>query len=170
MGKLATSKTRQKTTVGKRIGGYIYIHRSAKEALSQGEQDAVNKAEKFVPATADWSVVKIEEHKHQRISFLDYEDFEKSAFPAPLQSCSVDLRKGDATVRRYSKANPPILHRKELLLRFNDPRRDGFAKKTRRLEELGLFKEMHKMGHKKQWSCALAQSGLDPEGNPLVEC
>lgn len=167
---MATSKTRQKASVGKRIGGYIYIHRSAKGTLTQEEKEAVGKAEQFVPATANWSVIKIEERKHQRISFLDYEDFEKSAFPALLQSCSVDLAKGNAAVRRYSQENPPILHRKELLLRFDDPRRAVFSKKTLHLEDLGLFKEMHKMGHKKQWSSTLAQSGLDPEGNPIGEC
>ena len=56
-----------------------------------------------------------------RISFLLYEHFEVS-FPSLLAAVSCDLGNGNIRRSDYGKrANPPILHRKELLLPENHP-------------------------------------------------
>lgn len=163
MGNLA----HKETSAGKRVGGYLYVHRTAKSALSDEDAKAVQQAGLHLPQPFKWSVLKVEQRSRQQVSFLDYEDFELSAFPALLCSCTVDLISGHAGVRNYSQKNPPILHRKELLLHLDDPRRVHFEAKTKYLEELGLFKEMHKMGRRRQWTSALALGGLDPEGRPV---
>lgn len=164
---MVSSKVHKKMSAGKRVGGYHYVHRSAKCALSDEEAKTVKRARLHLPQSFKWSVLKVEQRNRQRVSFLDYEDFELSAFPALLSSCSVDLITGHAVVRNYGPRNPPILHRKELLLRLDDPRRAHFETTTRYLEKLGLFREMHKMGRKRQWTFALAQGGLDAEGRPI---
>ena len=164
---MANTKVLKERPVGKRIGGYLYIHQSAKSALSNYDAAAVSQAALYLPKNFKWSVLKIEQRDRQQVSFLDYEDFNLSAFPALFCSCSVDLKTGHAGIRKYSQQNPPILHRKELLLSFRDPRRAVFAAETKLIEELGLFKEMYRMGRRKQWTNALAQGGLDAEGIPI---
>lgn len=166
---MVSSKAHKEASAGKRVGGYLYVHRSALCALSDKEATAVGQARLHLPETFHWSVLKVKQRNRQQVSFLDYEDFELSAFPALLWSCTVDLIAGHAGVRSYNQKNPPILHRKELLLSLDDPRRTHFETKTKHLEELGLFKEMHKMGRRRQWTYALAQGGLDAEGQKIYQ-
>ncbi len=153
---------------GKLAGGALYLHRSAIETLSSSDSELVVQAEAFLPCEFEWSVVKIIRKKSGQVSFLDYEDFFEAAFPALKRSCIVDLKSGQASVRRYSKSNPPILHRKELLLAYDDPRRDQYASLTNQLEELGLFQNMHKMGYRKQWVKVLRENRLDEHGQHCV--
>ena len=92
-----------------------------------------------------FNVVKFQDDK---ISLLLYEDFDSAAFPALLEAHTINLSKGSVTRSVYRGSdNPPILHRKELLLLPNDPRRDMFASLTKSLEELGLFENTSDIGH-----------------------
>ncbi len=151
-------------SVGKLAGGALYLHRSAIHALSKEDSKLVLQAATQLPSGFDWSVVKINRRKNGQVSFLGYEDFDKVAFPGLKRSCSVDLESGEATLRSYSADNPPILHRKELLLATDDPKVESYRQLTSRLEELGLFKNMHKMGYRKQWNKVLRENGLDSNG------
>ena len=145
----------------RRVGGYLYVHRSAKCALSDEEAKAARQARLHLPQTFNWLVLKVEQRNRKQVSFLDYEDFDQSSFPALRRSCTVDIGSRLASVREYSSSNPPILHRKELLLAFGDPRRRKFSALTKRLEDLGLFKDMHRMGHRRAWEEALRMAGLE---------
>ena len=94
--------------------------------------------------------------------------FEAVAFPALKRSCTVEVDSGKAVVRRYAPDNPPILHRKELLLQTSDPRRRKFSDLTQRLERLGLLKNMNRMGRRRPWEDALKSAGLDANGDSLA--
>lgn len=146
---------------GKRVGGAVYLHASALQELETELLPVLDRAKASIPKGFDWSVVKFDLKSGTRVSFLDYEDFDQSAFPALRASCTIDLTSGLSSVRKYSLENPPILHRKELLLASDDPKRIAFSALTKRLEELGLFKNMHKMGHRRAWEEALKVSGAD---------
>jgi hypothetical protein len=66
------------------------------------------------------------------------------------------------------RSNPPILHRKELLLAPTDPRRNGFAALTRDAEELGLFQEAHKAGTRERWEARLRGARVGVQDHRLV--
>ena len=96
----------------------------------------------------DWNVVKIDLKDKNKVSFLNYEDFEDCEFPALLQSCQVSAKTGETHPRNYSADNPPILHRKELLLPPNNKNSEKYRALTLELEELGAFSKLNKDWHK----------------------
>ncbi|MDD5391703.1 MAG: DNA phosphorothioation-associated putative methyltransferase [Thiothrix sp.] len=64
--------------------------------------------------------------------------------------------------------NPPILHRKELLLPPDHPDIPKFAALTKQLEDAGLFKDSRKIGYKKQWEERLRNAGYKVVDHQLV--
>jgi len=100
-------------------------------------------------------------------ALLQYEDFDTAPFPALRTAWRVD-GEGGVGMRRFDRGdNPPILHRKELLLAPNDPRREVFARLTAELEALGLFQEPRRIGRRREWQQRLAAAGVRIEGHRL---
>lgn len=150
--------------VGKRVGGALYVHRDALSLLGSAAE-RVKEAERAT-APLEWNVAKIEK---KSVSLLLYESFDKSAFPALLASTKVDLSSGETTSTDYrGRANPPILHRKELLLPPDDSRLPAFRALTAAAEEHGLFKDSNRIGTRKAWETRLAEAGLALRGHRLV--
>ena len=150
-----------RTAPGKRVHGALYLHAEAQGALPEDASRAVARAAALLPEDAAWNVVKLEAARPARVSLLLYEPFDDEPFPALLESCTVDLDHGTVAVRSFRRsANPPILHRKELLLAEGDPRRAAFAALTDALEERGLFSGMERMGFRVPWSARLAEAGV----------
>ena len=149
--------------VGKRVGGALYIHKDALGLLTD-EAATVEKAESFAPSVR-WNVAKIEKSS---VSLLLYEAFEID-FPALLTSTKVDLASGAVTQTDYQmRANPPILHRKELLLAPDDPRLPKFRALTSAGEDYGLFSEANKIGTRVAWNAKIAAAGLVLRGGRLL--
>ena len=149
------------THVGKRVGGALYLHFSAvpgaDENVRESIQRAVDAAER-----PDWNVAKVQ---GDAVSLLTYEAFDAAAFPTLLAAVRVNLSDGVVTRIDYrGRANPPILHRKETLLRPDDPRRPAFAALTRLAEEHNLFAEPHRIGTRKAWLERVKAAGLIVQG------
>ena len=105
-----------------------------------------------------------------KISFLSYPDFEKDPHPPLAESIIVDLVTGKTRRDDYrSRANPPILHRKETFLPPEHPLRAKFAKLTRQEEEAGLLDDTARIGFRINWERILAEKGLGFRGHRLVE-
>lgn len=154
----------RRSEVGKRVGGFLYVHRDALSLIHEDMRKAVARAEAAAPGF-EWNVAKV---SPERQSLLLYEDFSKSAFPALLRSVSFDA-KGAPSVIDYSKRdNPPILHRKETLLASDDARIPAFAAITRKAEDLGLFKDTKRIGTRANWTAMLIGVGLRVDGPRLV--
>ena len=150
--------------IGKRIGGTIYLHREAVDLLDAPSRAAIAAAEARSEAAA-WNVVKI---RPSAVSLLLYEDFDANAFPRLLHGTRV----AGAVVLKtdYSRRpNPPILHRKEYLLRPCDPRIPRFAALTRSAEERGLFEQPRRIGTVRAWEARVKRAGLHVEDHALVE-
>lgn len=151
--------------IGKRVGRDIYIHSSAAEALDGPEREALSRAIDLA-GEISWNVARI---GRSGASLLLYEEFEAAAFPALLAACTVTFDTGTVTHTDYrARANPPILHRKELLLPADDPRRPAFAALTRAAEAHGLFEEATKIGTRRAWDQKIAAAGLELRGHQLV--
>lgn len=158
-----------KHTVGKRVGQALYVHRSAVDHLPATIQGKLARALQNVPDDFQWSVLKVSGKDEQSFSFLDYQEFSSAAFPELRASLVVHLEEDEAKLRKYSATNPPILHRKELLLAADHPLRDTFAQLTLSLEDKGLFKNMANKGTRRIWMETLAEAGLAVDGPNVVE-
>jgi hypothetical protein len=105
-----------------------------------------------------------------KISFLSYPDFEKDPHPALAEAVIVDLISGSTRRDDYrSRANPPILHRKETFLPPEHPLHGKFSKLTRQEEVAGLLDDTARIGFRINWERILAQKGIGFKGHRLVE-
>jgi DNA phosphorothioation-associated putative methyltransferase len=76
---------------------------------------------------------------------------------------------GEVSRTNYrNRINPPILHRKELLLSRDDPRLPAFRALTAAAEEHGLFRGSNRIGTRKAWEARIAEAGLVLRGHRLV--
>jgi hypothetical protein len=157
-------------TVGKRVGRALYVHRDAIAEIPERARLALNNA-LAIAGEFEWNVARVEPRTEpRRVAFLDYNDFDNEHFPALRRSLLVDLAKQDSKLRDFTSSdNPPILHRKELLLRTTDPRRKRFAALTSALDARGLFAASHKIGLRKPWQQRLEKAGIILRDHRIIE-
>lgn len=144
---------------GKHVGAFSYYH-----ARLVGETPHVATflggiCQRFGGVFEAFNVVKLD--GRSRVSFLRYEDFDMP-FPALRFALSCDIERGSCRETDYtSRHNPPILHRKELLLPSDDPRVPGAVHLTRCLEARGAFANANSIGTREGWRRRLAELRLD---------
>lgn len=158
--------------LGKIIEDFVYLHESALDLLPAEWRELVANAHGHAAAAAietfSHNVLKLNQSGLE-LSFLWYPDFFYKAFPSLARSVRVSLQNGSAENRDYTKQqNPPILHRKELLLRSDDPRRIAAANLTADAEAVGLFDDPRHIGCKQQWEALLASKGYSVIDNDLL--
>ena len=152
--------------VGKFVGGARYLHLSALDEAARAALMA-RVAEAGAPVEG-FNVLKVAADGAS-VTLLDYAGFFDAPFPCLARAWTVDLAAKRCELRSYdAEGNPPILHRKELLLALDDPRRDAFAKLTADAERHGLFADAHRIGHRAQWDERLRAAGLVLNGHTLV--
>lgn len=156
--------------LGKSVGRHIYIHASLAESLDPSFSSLIADAIKLANGTTTntFNVFKIN-REHREISLLDYANFFEEAFPVLRQAWTVDLEQGSVRYRTYENSlNPPILHRKELLISEMHPQRFMFANLTTAAEQIGLFDDTNRIGFKQAWETLLEQRGYRLAGHELV--
>ena len=153
---------------GKIVGDARYVHKDVIGLLDPSEIKVVKSAAKFVEEEHDWNVVKIELKQVNKVSFLDYTDFKSNEFPSLLNSCQVNLENNSSTKRNYSPNNPPILHRKELLVDPGVSEFEKYVALTKELEDLGAFSNSIKIGTKQNWEAELKTLGIKVEDHKVV--
>lgn len=149
---------------GKRVRGALYVHMDALASLDEPERIAVRRAAELVVDHA-WNVARL--GPGPIVALLHYPCFDLETFPRLAGSARVDLSTSRVSRTHHNVTdNPLILHRKELLLNPEDPKRAAWSATTERLERLGLFQNPTKIGRRRAWEEMLASAGLDSEGNP----
>jgi DNA phosphorothioation-associated putative methyltransferase len=104
-----------------------------------------------------------------RISFLCYPRFFEEPHPSLEKSIAIDLSSGKSFRSGYGdNLNPPILHRKELLLAPDDPRAGEYATLSAAEEHAGLYDNAAIIGFRVNWERLLASRGLAFDGHSLV--
>ena len=157
--------------VGKRVVDDWYVHRTAIEFLEDELKIAIATELESAPATAleRANVVKLNVSS-SRFSLLRYDDFFETPFPVLLESWTLPVSNDRAaTYRSYRDSlNPPILHRKELLLSPAHPMRPKFEEVTRQAEALGLFDETATIGFREDWFRLVASKGYKIVGSDFM--
>jgi DNA phosphorothioation-associated putative methyltransferase len=156
--------------IGKRVADHVYGHiavlGSWPEALRARVEQAVLLAR--VTSGEHFNVVKMHALGEQ-LSLLAYADFHDAPFPTLHKSWRVHLATGTVVYRDYTESrNPPILHRKELLLAPDDPRIPRYAALTQTAEGLGLFDDPSRIGFREQWLSRIAVQGYTLQGDEFI--
>jgi DNA phosphorothioation-associated putative methyltransferase len=156
--------------LGKLVARHVYVHVSLLSDLPTEVRDSVQRAERCagVISEKDFNVVRIEK-AGRSISLLDYPDFFDLPFPSLQQAWYVDFQSGRFSRRTYvDSLNPPILHRKELLLSSDHPRRAEYENLTAAAQALGLFDDPCRIGFKDTWEALVRDRGYRVVGHELV--
>ena len=152
---------------GKNLPDALYIVRPENGAVSDALLAEISRAE-TAASPGEWNILKL--HTNQfAITFLLYPDFDLDPHPALAQASKINLNTGAVVRTDYrSRANPPILHRKETFLPPGDPRIEEFAALTRQEEEAGLYRDPSRIGLRAHWLSLLARRKLTHLGHKLV--
>ena len=144
---------------GKHVGGLSYYHADL-IAQVPGAREFLQKTRGLFKPAIDFNVVRL---SHSRLSFLLYERF-SLPFPALCTSLFCDLASGASRFTDFSRRrNPPILHRKELLLPADHPLVPDAVRLTRRLECSGAYTGVRTIGTREGWRSRLEALGLTLE-------
>lgn len=150
------NRTLRTTGRGKHVGGFSYYHVDLVVQVPAAWEFVQKTRGRFKPRS-NFNVVRL---SHSRLSFLLYERF-SVPFPALRASLFCDLASGASRFTDFSRRpNPPILHRKELLLPADDPLVPEAVRLTQRLEGLGAFRGVKTIGTREGWRSRLEALGL----------
>src|SRR6267142_3079643 len=155
---------------GKIVARHTYLHVSLSHTLDSEQRSCYERA--LAIAQSDgvitFNVIKIA-HDCRSVSLLDYPGFFDEGFPTLKCYWTVDLEANAVRYRIYEDSlNPPILHRKELLLPQDHPKRKFYAELTMSAEQIGLFDDPNRIGFKQAWESLLMRRGYKVVDHELV--
>lgn len=154
---------------GKTVAFQTYVHVSALDHIPADLRSSFETAVLIAGMSKDGPNVVRFDPENKSVALLCYPGFFDFAFPSLSNSCKVQLTTKEVSRRNYRGSfNPPILHRKELLLSPDDPRRHEFSALTSELESLGLFDDPVRIGFRLQWNNLLKERGFRVVGHQLV--
>lgn len=155
---------------GKRLPGAVYLLDPGEDfSIPSLLRITVAELRKRLEIGPEFNLLKFHTAS-PKISFLAYPEFEKHPHPALAEAVIVDLITGKTRRDEYrTRANPPILHRKETFLPPDHPLHEKFAKLTRQEEAAGLLEDTARIGFRLNWERSLTGRGLGFKGHRLVE-
>ena len=158
----------QSLSFGKKLPQATYVLVPDERALPSELADVVVRLRKDLGLTSDFNVLKFSHDGG--ISFLRYPEFRERPHPELGESVRVSLVTGKVSRLRYGgDGNPPILHRKELLVPAEDPDAATWARLTEQEESAGLYDQPEVIGFKAVWETLLRGKGLAYRGHDLIE-
>jgi len=158
-------------TIGKRTSDATYFHVSACAGMPEAIRSLIYSAALIahVSQDDDYNVVKIA-HTHKQVSLLFYSSFWDDPFPKLATAWTVNLSRKECSMRRYqATGNPPILHRKELLIDRAHPSYSLFSRLSEQLAALGLSAQSPGLGFQRQWLAKLASAAVSVSDHTIVE-
>ncbi len=156
--------------IGKQVAGKRYVHVSVLPLLSTDDQERVSNALRHSGLTPDreFNVVRVSDDGEE-VALLAYTRFLEDPFPALSASWRFHTTTNSVRFRDYSQSlNPPILHRKELLLAPDHPEYERFAALTRVSESLGLFDDPIRIGFRSSWFELIQSKGYQLRDHELL--
>ncbi|MEY4749828.1 MAG: hypothetical protein RIQ60_2042 [Pseudomonadota bacterium] len=158
--------------LGKRVVDELYVHISALVGLE--DEQLRTRIEAAVQSLSSVSeprpnVAKVN-LRTGRLSLLSYPEFDEDPFPQLVASWTFwPGSSSDPAFRTYGDSlNPPILHRKELLVQAAHPARERWANLTATAENLGLFDDTTTIGFRLNWSRLVESKGYRIDGENFV--
>ncbi|MFT3953796.1 MAG: DNA phosphorothioation-associated putative methyltransferase [Piscinibacter sp.] len=160
------------SAVGKRVVDDLYVHLSALQELTDADhRQRIEAALERLQVDRDIApnVAKLN-LRTGRLSLLAYPEFDEEPFPELVASWA--FSPGPLTSPAYrhyrDSLNPPILHRKELMVGVDHPERDRWCQLTETAAGLGLFDDTTTIGFKLNWERLIAAKGYRLAGDVFV--
>lgn len=152
-------------SVGKKLPKAVYLHKSALASVDEQLQTlAYQQVATLGLEEQEWDILKFHRDSY-KLTLLSYPSFISDAYPALSKSISIDLAKQQCKETCYQKTdNPPILHRKELMVSPDSPHYEDFCHITQEGELAGLYENSRAIGFKRSW-----ESLLESKGYTLVD-
>jgi DNA phosphorothioation-associated putative methyltransferase len=145
---------------GKSTPQAIYIHKSAL-GTSQLTTFINRISTALKQDNYDWNIAKFWKTDF-KFSLLSYPSFEDASYPELACSLFVDLNTKHHRINDYSKSdNPPILHRKELMVADDHPCFEEFTLLTQEGEQAGLYENTRSIGFKLGWITTINNAGYE---------
>ncbi|WP_242519029.1 hypothetical protein [Halochromatium roseum] len=158
---------------GKVIGRRTYLHVETLAALDEARREAWEQAVRQAELAAGlergerFNVLRLD--ADGQVALLHYPHFFDDPFPALRESWRFEPSTGEIGYRTYADSlNPPILHRKELLLPSDHPRHDEYVALTAAAEAIGLFEDSTRIGYQRQWLALVREKGYRIDGHALL--
>ncbi len=157
------------STVGKRLPGALYIHKSALQEAPHVLRVYEGCARWLVGEVPGANLIKLATDR-AKVSYLEYPDFDRDPHPVLRRTTYVHLGALDVDERDYSDSdNPPILHRKETFVTGDYPQHDKFARLTAQEERFGLLSGgTREIGNLHGWQERLTACGVTLRGHRVV--
>src|SRR5213076_2208764 len=134
------------SAVGKLLPDDLYVHRSAREALEPVLRVYEGCGRAYLGEVEGANLIKIH-RRSGKLSYLVYPDFDTDPHPALERCVRLNLRTRQIECTDYAtRANPPVLHRKESFLLSDDARYAKFARLTAQEVKHGLLEEASGIG------------------------
>jgi DNA phosphorothioation-associated putative methyltransferase len=154
--------------VGKRLPTALYLHSDGQDRLPPILRLLEGVARRLIGEVGEAVVLKLHLDR-PAVSYLEYPGFDRVAHPSLRSGYIVTLDSLRCDYRDYSRhRNPPILHKKELLLATDDARRKRFHSLTRQEERAGLYEHPASIGRLDGWNALLEQRGVEIRGHRLT--
>lgn len=147
--------------VGKRVARRTYAHVLLIGELPEHDRRRIEEAVRISGLnTGEHFQVARLDPEHDEVALLSYPTFFDDLFPSLLASWRVHLPTKAVRFRDYSSSlNPPILHRKELMLPASHPHQERLQQITQLAESIGLFDDPVRIGFRSQWNELIASKG-----------
>ena len=159
-------KSTYSSPVGKIVGDSLYAHRSIVDQLPSLSRLQIVGGFQIV-GEIEFDIVKLSADG-RKVSFLRYPRFDTDAHPTLAHSLSIYLPKAEYSFRDFKDSdNPPILHRKDVLVDDTYPLYQKFRALTKQEEKKSLLSRPD-IGHKKAWEHILEEAGLVVRGHRLL--
>jgi DNA phosphorothioation-associated putative methyltransferase len=153
---------------GKVLPTATYIHRAANACQEGPIGELLSQLSERHRIGEEFNVVKFRTDA-PRLSFLQYSSFFEQAHPCLDEAIAIDLCSGRSLRTTYRDSlNPPILHRKELMLTSDHARFAEFAALSLAEEQAGLYANTAVIGFRINWERLLAAHGIAIDGHCLV--
>lgn len=160
---------RPNTIRTKRVGSHEYFH---VEQLPLADDELANRianAQRLAQIDAGrFNVIKVD-LAGASVTLLNYPDYFEAAFPRLREYWTVNAERDSVQYRTFANSlNPPVLHRKELLLSKKNPRLAEYERLTETAEAIGLFDNAHLIGFSRAWEDLLHVRGYQAVGHELI--
>ena len=133
-------------SLGKLVGGVLYIYSADNFSFPVTVFSKIDEIAEELSILGKFNVIKLEPRRN-KVSFLYYPDFAEAPHPALEAAVAVDLKTSTRRTIDFSKShNPPILHRKELLVGPEHPKYADWGALTKAEESNGLYENTKIIG------------------------
>ena len=164
----AVDRACRDASVGKLLPDALYIHHTALDHLPPVLRVYEGCGRQLAGALDGLTLVKLF-RRRARVSYLAYQDFDRVAHPTLRHAVVADLKRLDLQFRDYTRSdNPPVLHRKELVVADDYPTRPRFARLTAHEARLRLLDATRTIGTKTGWQTVLDDHCVSIRGHRIV--